>query len=64
MRNLSFEKTVAVRFTLDDWQTTSEVLCGHNASLPGLPPPFPKPKTMGDVAVLKEKGSAEWDRFR
>ncbi|OBZ68387.1 hypothetical protein A0H81_11507 [Grifola frondosa] len=74
VRNLSFEKTVAVRFTLDDWQTTSEVLCKHVVSLPGLPPPFPRARTLGDVAADIASGSTTdekedfsnptWDRFR
>ncbi|OSD00901.1 carbohydrate-binding module family 21 protein [Trametes coccinea BRFM310] len=73
VRNLSFEKTVAVRFTLDDWQTTSEVLCKHVVSLPGLPPPFPRARTMGDIAATlasgqpaeeeKETTGPTWDRF-
>ncbi|KAH9897637.1 hypothetical protein C8Q73DRAFT_641564 [Cubamyces lactineus] len=73
VRNLSFEKTVAVRFTLDEWQTTSEVLCKHVVSLPGLPPPFPRARTMGDVAgniatgqaveEEKETSGPAWDRF-
>ncbi|KAI8981346.1 hypothetical protein BD414DRAFT_387468, partial [Trametes punicea] len=73
VRNLAFEKTVAVRFTLDDWQTTSEVLCKHVVSLPGLPPPFPRARTMGDVAGTiasgqtaeeeKEPSGPAWDRF-
>ncbi|KAH9932136.1 uncharacterized protein BXZ73DRAFT_90052 [Epithele typhae] len=72
-RNVSFEKTVAVRFTLDDWQTTSEVMCKHVVSLPGLPPPFPRARTMGDVAgnlatgqpkdEEKEPAGPTWDRF-
>ena len=73
VRNVAFEKTVAVRFTLDDWQTTSEVMCKHVVSLPGLPPPFPRARTLGDVAGNiasgqptedeKEAGPT-WDRFR
>ncbi|KAI0778891.1 hypothetical protein BD413DRAFT_609439 [Trametes elegans] len=74
VRNLSFEKSVAVRFTLDEWQTTSEVLCKHVVSLPGLPPPFPRARTMGDVAggiatgqavedEKKEQAGPAWDRF-
>ncbi|EIW63916.1 uncharacterized protein TRAVEDRAFT_61761 [Trametes versicolor FP-101664 SS1] len=72
VRNISFEKVVAVRFTLDDWQTTSEVLCKHVVSLPGLPPPFPRARTMGDVAANiasgnsddeKEAAGPSWDRF-
>ncbi|KIO16495.1 carbohydrate-binding module family 21 protein, partial [Tulasnella calospora MUT 4182] len=33
-------KRVAVRFTLDDWQTISEVSCNYSGSLPNIPPPF------------------------
>ncbi|KAI0095174.1 putative phosphatase regulatory subunit-domain-containing protein [Irpex rosettiformis] len=70
VRNLAFEKNVAVRFTLDDWQTTSEVTCKHVVSLPGLPPPFPSEsrvsKTVGDAAAClghEEEEKPAWDRF-
>ena len=75
VRNIHFDKTAFVRFTLDDWQTTSEVMCKHVVSLPGLPPPFPRARTMGDVAgnistgqlaedEQKEGSGPTWDRFR
>ncbi|KAH9926476.1 uncharacterized protein B0H18DRAFT_1006295, partial [Fomitopsis serialis] len=71
VRNLHFEKRVAVRFTLDDWQTTSEVTCRHVVSLPSLPPPFPQEhRTVGDLAAGIASGQVKadelrqgWDRF-
>ncbi|KAI0803244.1 putative phosphatase regulatory subunit-domain-containing protein [Irpex lacteus] len=63
VRNIAFEKNVAVRFTLDDWQTTSEVTCKHVVSLPVS-------RTVGDVAAslaqgveTKEEDKPAWDRF-
>jgi len=68
VRNVSFEKQVALRFTLDGWETTSEVLCKHASSLSHLPPPFPRSRTVGDAIgqlANGESGSQEfrWDRF-
>ncbi|PPR06251.1 hypothetical protein CVT24_000923 [Panaeolus cyanescens] len=37
VRNLSYQKAVAVRYTLDDWHTTNEVLAQHVKSLDALP---------------------------
>ncbi|KAH8120049.1 putative phosphatase regulatory subunit-domain-containing protein [Phellopilus nigrolimitatus] len=62
VRNIAFSKEVAVRFTLDDWQTTSEVVCKHVVSLPSLPPPFPTPNTFGDHAASSALSNT-WDRF-
>ncbi|KAF7359149.1 CBM21 domain-containing protein [Mycena sanguinolenta] len=35
VRNIAFDKWVAVRFTFDDWQTTSEVTARYSHSLSG-----------------------------
>ena len=66
VRNVAYEKTVVVRFTLDGWQTTSEVSAHHQASLAGLPDEFLRSSapasyglTLGDLAAK----SPEWDRF-
>ena len=40
MRNISYQKTVAVRYTLDDWHTTNDVLAKHERSLAALPERF------------------------
>jgi len=68
VRNISFEKQVALRFTLDDWETTSEVLCKHASSLSQLPPPFPRSRTVGDAIGQLANGESgpqefRWDRF-
>jgi hypothetical protein len=65
--NIAFEKQVAIRFTLDDWQTTSEVPRKHVNSLTHLPP-FPRSMTVGDAIgqlANGESGSQDlkWDRF-
>ncbi|KAF7976165.1 hypothetical protein HWV62_7310 [Athelia sp. TMB] len=62
VRNIAYEKAVAVRFTLDEWQTTSEVRAAYVASLPALPWAA-QPQTLGDaVSAIAGEGTA-WDRF-
>jgi hypothetical protein len=59
VRNVTYEKYVAVRFTLDDWQTTSEVCARHITTV--LPLDLPS-RTLGDAAgVIASKDM--WDRF-
>ena len=63
VRNLAFEKHVAVRFTLDDWQTVSEVSAHYVDSFSSLPSRFslsPSPSTPGDSTSQRARG---WDRF-
>lgn len=60
VRNLAYEKVVAVRFTLDEWDTTSEVLAKYVVSLPSSPATSVG-MTLGDVvAPTNVEG---WDRF-
>lgn len=68
VRNVGFEKLVALRFTLDNWETTSEVSCKHVTSLSQLPPPFPRSRTIGDAIGRLANGECgsqdlKWDRF-
>ena len=68
VRNVAYEKHVAVRFTLDDWQTTSEVRARHVVSVP-VPWDKPQTRTLGDVVgMIANAGSIAskpptWDRF-
>jgi len=58
VRNLAYEKLVAVRFTLDDWQTTSEVSARYLASLHAFPLACPTP-----VSPPAPPAAPQWDRF-
>ncbi|KAF8549775.1 hypothetical protein OG21DRAFT_544007 [Imleria badia] len=61
--NLAFEKHVAIRFTLDYWQTASKVGAHYFDSFPPLPShilPSPFPPTPADSSPHMGRG---WDRF-
>ncbi|KAG1748803.1 carbohydrate-binding module family 21 protein [Suillus occidentalis] len=63
VRNLAYEKHVAVRFTLDEWQTVSEVRAQYVTSVPSLPLAFTRSKpTVGDLVALGTD-KCGWDRF-
>ena len=62
VRNVAYEKQVALRFTLDDWQTTSEVLARHVSSLSDLPLAL-APRTPGDTVGALASSPHSWDRF-
>jgi hypothetical protein len=66
VRNLAYEKHVAVRFTLDEWQTISEVRAQYVASIPSLPPVFSRSSlsktTVGDL-VGPGVDKCGWDQF-
>ncbi|KAG2140194.1 carbohydrate-binding module family 21 protein [Suillus clintonianus] len=66
VRNLAYEKHVAVRFTLDEWQTVSEVRAQFVASVPSLPSAFSlsasSKTTVGDLVAL-DANNTGWDRF-
>jgi hypothetical protein len=69
VHNITYDQHVAVRYTLDEWQTMSEVSSHHVVSLPSLLPTL-LTQTMGNaVSVvspsppLQEKPAALWARF-
>ncbi|KAG1879665.1 putative phosphatase regulatory subunit-domain-containing protein [Suillus tomentosus] len=66
VRNLAYEKNVALRFTLDEWQTVSEVRAQYVVSIPSLPHVFSlsssSKTTVGDLVALGAD-KCGWDRF-
>jgi len=63
VRNLAFEKHVAIRFTVDDWETISEVGAHYVDSLSHQPSQVlssPSPSTTEDTSPQSRRG---WDRF-
>ncbi|KAH7926840.1 hypothetical protein BV22DRAFT_1045788 [Leucogyrophana mollusca] len=63
VRNLAYEKHVAVRFTLDDWQTVSEVSARHVVSLNALPDALAPPSPAATSLSHSPSSSQRWDRF-
>ena len=69
MQNVAYKNHVDVRFTLDNWQTTSEVRAKHVVSVLSLPWEVSKTKTLGDAVGLIANSSSSaaalstWNRF-
>ncbi|KAI9569389.1 carbohydrate-binding module family 21 protein [Boletus coccyginus] len=57
VRNLSFEKDVAIRFTFDDWETVSEVGAHYVNSLS-----HPPSQVLSSPSTSPQRGRG-WDRF-
>ncbi|KIM88242.1 carbohydrate-binding module family 21 protein [Piloderma croceum F 1598] len=53
--NVAYEKHVAVRFTLDEWQTTIEVRARYVVSVQCLPWEMTHNQTLGDAIGLQER---------
>lgn len=63
VRNIAFEKSIGVRFTLDEWTTVSEVIATYSGSVSPLEDLVGtnQGKTIGDlIGSLPE---SNWDRF-
>ncbi|KAF8914492.1 putative phosphatase regulatory subunit-domain-containing protein [Mucidula mucida] len=57
VKNVAYAKDVSVRFTLDDWRTTSEVAARYTASLSSLP------LATSSVFTGEVSAGSSWDRF-
>ncbi|TFK42189.1 putative phosphatase regulatory subunit-domain-containing protein [Crucibulum laeve] len=62
VRNLLYQKNVAVRFSHDNWQTTSEVIAKYMVSLPSFPHSFTVDADSANQHATEALGSP-WDRF-
>ncbi|KAI0265832.1 putative phosphatase regulatory subunit-domain-containing protein [Gloeopeniophorella convolvens] len=66
VRNVAFEKSVAVRFTRDDWETVSEVHANYVQSFTEreVLTSSPASPTLGDlIGAPPSEDSKTWDRF-
>jgi hypothetical protein len=65
VRNISYQKSVCIRFTLDNWQTTSEVSAYHVRTLTALPPlPSAMTRQYAQSAPSSVQAARQdWDRF-
>ena len=63
VRNITFEKHVGVRFTLDDWTTVSEVLATYSGPVAAMETlaGASHGKTVGDL--IGPSAASSWDRF-
>ena len=63
VRNITFEKHVGVRFTLDDWTTVSEVLAAYTGPVAAMETLVGthQGKTVGDL--IDSSVASGWDRF-
>ncbi|KAF8549781.1 hypothetical protein OG21DRAFT_1488272 [Imleria badia] len=63
VRNLAFEKHVAIRFTLDDWETVSEVGAHYVDSFTFLPSQLLPSSSLSTPADTSPQRGRGWDRF-
>ena len=63
VRNIAHNgiKDVSIRFTLDDWKTTSEIPCHYGVSLPSVPPWFGMPSAVADFGERPTDSAEKWD---
>jgi len=60
VRNISYHKKVAVRYTLDYWHTTNDVLARHEKSLAALPERF----LLASLPMIEEGSPTEGKQKR
>lgn len=60
VRNIAYHKTVTARYTLDDWNTTNDVLAYHEKSLATLPERF----LLASLPLIEAEGCPEGESRR